>query len=272
MGRVAEHSIIKILQPDDVLLFIHIPKTAGTTLISLLDQQFAQDEIFPFHSVSSPDQLCGFQPQQIGNYRFIRGHYQFGPYDDKLYRFIIQNPICMTILRDPVTRTISEYRHYVRNPGPMHDEIVANGTTLMEYVCAPKYYRRVVNRQTRLVLGAVGGFPLRYDDDKALSNEALIRLAKERIEQFAFVGMTERLEESIRLLFYTFGWQLEGVIPSLNISPTPSTWDTVSQEALQAIKERTQLDAELYQFAEKIFKIRLDHMNADIREIGSEVT
>ena len=270
MGKVVEKSIKITLQPDDVLLFIHIPKTAGTTLISLLDQQFAPDEIFPFHSVSSPEQLLELTPQQIAKYRFIRGHYQYGPNDNKLYRFVTQNPLCMTVLRDPVERTISEYRHYVRNPSPIHDDIVAHNLSLMEYVCSPKYYRRVVNRQTRLVIGALGRFPMSYDDAKALSAEALLQLAKERIEQFVFIGITERLEESIKLLYYTFGWKLDDEIPSLNVSPLPTSLDSISQEALQAIEERTQLDAELYRFATELFKDRLKRINKELSYRRSE--
>jgi hypothetical protein len=38
------------------------------------------------------------------------------------------------------------------------------------------------------------------------SEDHLLRIATQRLAEFAFVGITERMTDSVNLLCYTFGW------------------------------------------------------------------
>jgi hypothetical protein len=249
------------LHDDDVLFYLHIPKTAGLSLIALLDAHFRTEEIFPLHSAPSPEMFEVYSPEQIAGYRLVRGHFDFGPYDNGIYKHITPNPICLTMLREPISRTISHYRHNLRHDhGRWHDVIVAQKMSLKDFVCSPDTYAAVVNHQTRLLVGKVKGNPQNYVDSKALSEEAMLSLAKERLEQFAFFGLIERFHESILLLSHTFGWKPVEAYPMLNKSPEPSDPDSIPPEALEAIIARTRLDAELYQYAQQLFEARLNRM------------
>jgi hypothetical protein len=257
-----------MINDDDVILFLHIPKTAGLSLISYLDSQFSSEQIFPLHSARNPEMFLAYKPEQMSKYRLIRGHHRFGPFDERIYKTIVQNPLIMTILRDPVARTISAYRHYLRTPeSALHDELVSEGITLKQYVSYPKYAHKVDNRQTRLI---VGEYRSRQKDEircMKLSDEALLRVAKQKLEQFAFIGLTERFEESLHLLTYTFGWPAPSEMPLLNVSPIPATRDSVTEDVIEAIEERTKLDMELYRFAELLFEERLNQMAEEKAEL-----
>jgi hypothetical protein len=255
------------LHKDDVLFFQHIPKTAGLSLISILDAQFKAGDIFPLHSAPSPDTFDMFSPEQLATYRLVRGHYRFGPYDQEIYRYIARNPICISFLRNPIERTISAYRHIFRKPeNKLHEEFVSQNISLKEFVCNPKYYGRSVNVQTRRIVGSVqGNYRLKHlADTDALSDEAFLELAKERLEQFAFVGLTERFQESVQLLTYIFDWKPINDIPVLNTAPIPSSRDSITQDTLVVIMERTQLDAELYRYAEQLFEAKWTQMQAEL--------
>ncbi len=253
------------IQPDDVLFFMHIPKTGGVSLISLLSSHFRQGEIFPLHSVASWEEFESFPPEQLASYRLIRGHFKFGPFDRQVFRYFCQNPLILTMLRDPVARTISAYRYVKREPrARIHEEVLSKQMSLHDYVHYPPYYGRIANLQTRMVLGAVRGVPNRANDPHALSDEALLFLAKQHLESFAFFGLTERFEDSVRLLNHTFGWQPVQQVPSENVAPQPSSRDSIDPEVLATIEDHTRLDAELYAFAVGVFEARLEQMHTEL--------
>jgi GT2 family glycosyltransferase len=274
------------LAEDDVLFFLHIPKTGGLSLISLLDAEYEFDEILPLHSAPSPELFEIYDIEQLKKFRFIRGHFSFGALDSRIYQHIVQNPISITLLREPVSRLISNYRHFIRNPKlEVHpheifvgeytaDELQvdteqmrlyreAKDISLMEFICDPRFFRTVYNQQTRLILGAIRGFPQSLDDPSALSEETLLQLAKDRLKQFAFIGLTERFWESLQLLTYTFRREPFQEIPRLNVSPEIEL-EPIPKATLEAFMERNRLDDELYRFAERLFEERWSQMVIDL--------
>src|SRR5687767_3984239 len=120
------------LNPDDVLFFQHIPKTGGLSLIEFLDSQFPPEAIFPLHSMGSAAEITKFTPDQLRKFRLIRGHFGFGPYDNAIYRYITQNPILITFLREPVARTISAHRYRQRV------KEIGQDVTLEDYLTDPR--------------------------------------------------------------------------------------------------------------------------------------
>ena len=97
------------------IFFCHIPKTAGTSVRLALDQAFAPYTVLPdafmmarnggrYPPINILQPSLSVQPNPV---RLLRGHYPFAAC------CLLREPLTITVLRDPVQRSISELRHLV---------------------------------------------------------------------------------------------------------------------------------------------------------------
>jgi hypothetical protein len=89
---------------------------------------------------------------------------------------------------------------------------------------------------------------------RRLNDRALLDVAIRRLEDFVSVGITERMRDSMLMLSYQMDWNPDIVPPRLNVTPTTTTDQQISHETREAIKNITQLDQELYQWAVQRFE------------------
>ena len=276
-------SEVSPVAPDEVLFFLHIPKTAGVSVYEVLDANFAPEEIFPVpDAVSSEKMFRELSPSQLAKIRLVRGHFWFGPGDRGVYDFLVPDPKTITFLRDPVDRTVSLFQFVMRHPElwlakrMMRPEVELldladvvldeaelgelQSLDLEQFVRHPEVRGELRNLQARLVVGRSRPGVFRNGDDPSrvqrLSDAELLDLAMERLEEFAFVGLTERLDESVTMLTRMFGWPEPGEIPQLNAADSPSRSYDISAGAREAIREQVAVDMELYAHACSLFESR----------------
>ncbi len=60
------------LKNNDILYFLHIPKTAGTSLIAILESYFDLDSIYP---EKLWQKLLKKIPRDFTKYKLVRGHF-----------------------------------------------------------------------------------------------------------------------------------------------------------------------------------------------------
>src|SRR5690348_731653 len=110
------------LTDNDVLYYLHIPKTAGTSFTDVLKANFKPEE-------SSFLKLIGdfvlTPPETLAKYKAISGHYFYNIED-----VIRRTPIFITMLREPIDRTISYYAYIHRVPTHYAHDIVKNQSLL----------------------------------------------------------------------------------------------------------------------------------------------
>src|SRR5271170_44940 len=84
---------------DDKLVFLHIPKTGGTSINNIFASHFSPSDIFPDRSGNA-----GLYPSyMLGKYRFFSPHARFS-----FLSMLRGNIFSFTLLRDPLERSISE--------------------------------------------------------------------------------------------------------------------------------------------------------------------
>jgi hypothetical protein len=252
-GMVKRKSIEYRLKEDDQLCFIHIPKTAGTTFTSIIDAKFSEQDICPARVWS---ELTQIPREELAKYKLLRGHFYY-----YIYKFLPRKPVYITMLRNPIERVVSGYE-FMRRCRPSRPEGIPTHEkallmTLKEYVCDPTV-PGIINAQTRHIsLNLQRELPDFMHPDWQES-------AQENLERFAFVGLTERFQDSMALLAYTFGWNPLIEYQNLMVAPKKLRQEDLEPDVIEAIAERNQLDIGLYQFVEEMFDHRYNQMIQDL--------
>lgn len=217
---------------SQTLIFLHIPKAAGTSFKRILEKNFRQEQVYLVDGPEDEDKLEALSDREKLELRLIYGHQYFG-----LHRFLPQRATYMTILRDPIARTISHYRFVRRvRHHPLHER--ASRVTLEEYVSQRIAGKELNNGQTRRISGII---------DDVECDQAMLDLAKANLEQhFSVVGVSERFDEMLMVAKQRFHW---GNIYYRRYNRTGGSRLELPERVTALIEERNQFDFQLYEYA-----------------------
>ena len=253
--------------------FLHIPKTAGTSFVAILNRHFSSDEISPYSLLDRVAELIDKgEKEELNKYPLIQGHLGYS-----VIKYLGEAPQIITMLRDPIERTISLFNHIKREESHWMHKDISPEATIEEFLSYPPARNLVCNFQicniamdfdlskefknkNGDILGKNQGSLLAEAVDiEDKQDEKLLDIAKDRLEKFTFVGITEEFEKSIKLLEKIMGWEVAGNIPTENVSPkTSMSKENLSKETLEDIRSLTKLDQEIYEFAKDIFEKRFE--------------
>jgi len=218
---------------DARLFFIHIPKTAGTSLRRIVRQQYPGDQFIPVYS-HDPAELESVR-RKLDDGRVLYGHFSHG-----LHETLETRGRYIALLRDPVARVLSLYRHQRNNPRASHHSLVNSGPTLRDLLDSNAIHE-LNNHMTRIVSGHVG--IERLDDD------AVLRRAVAHIERdFVLVGLVERMAETVALLSRLLDWRGTSELPWLNVGRSADS-EPLDTPTRGAIERANRLDLALYHWA-----------------------
>lgn len=230
---------------DPTIIFLHIGKTAGSTLRQVLSRQLPGSQVMVVRALRRPrgETLADFAalPEaERARPRLIMGHTVFG-----LHELVPRPCTYMTMLRDPVRLVHSQYRYVRRRPRHRHHDD-AMRMSLSEYV-ESGIAIEADNSQTRAVCGDV-------DTPFGECTEAMLERAIANLDRhFAWVGLTERFAESMVLLGRTFGWPDVRYV-SANVARSAPE---LTADERRLIERLNTLDRRLYEHAATMFDERV---------------
>ena len=223
------------LQQREALIYIHIPKTAGTSVRELLESITKPNERIYIYRDSPGMPIEAFQllPERVrASARLIMGHMPFG-----IHEYLPQPARYVTMLRDPVARVISLYHHHRRNPQSRLHTRVAR-MTLEEF--AEDLHTGSRNQMTKLIAGRRRGPGRR----RGLS---IVDVALRNIdEHFSGVLLMEQMGESMARLSRLLGAELREP-PRKNVSAKRQAPDEGDADVRRRIAELNELDMALYE-------------------------
>ncbi|RXM36690.1 Heparan-sulfate 6-O-sulfotransferase 3 [Acipenser ruthenus] len=187
------------------------------------------------------------------------------------------------MLRDPVSRFLSEWKHVQRGAtwktslhmcdgrSPTQDELPTcylgddwSGVTLQEFMDC--IYNLANNRQVRMLadLSLVGCYNLSSMNESE-RNEILLRSAKDNLKNMAFFGLTEYQRKTQYLFERTFN--LKFISPFTQLNSTRAANVDIEWPTRRRIEELNFLDMQLYEYAKDLFLQRFQFTRQRERQL-----
>ncbi len=221
---------------DKKAIYIHIPKTGGSTLHAIISRVYKDKERFHVKNnreLPLFDQLSDSEKLDI---KILEGHMAFGHHD----KFLTPNEVnYFSMMRDPVKRIISNYNHIITRPRhDYHKELVDNNYTLKQYV-ESGVIANTENAQVRLFANAIN-LP------HGKCTKETLETAKQNVENhFSVVGINECYDETLLLIKNYYNWATPYYVRK-NVGNRGSKPADLDDETLAAIQKYNALDIELY--------------------------
>jgi hypothetical protein len=254
----------------ETLAFIHLQKTGGTSLRTMLERQFPVDRRCPIRG----DKLYHLSVAELGQYDFYSGHF-----DRCSLRFIPRDNIkTVALFREPRARLISFYR-FLRSH-PIRDEFMNDRLMrLANQLSAEEFFERP---ETRVHVGiynhyliALGGSYAWFEYTRtALTKQDFsdaLEEAKRQICALTALGITERFSQSVEVIWHALNFGAPPSIAALDVTDKLSEVDdrfqrvdpvTMTPRLAKALSELTEYDDELYRFAVLEFERRYGALNS----------
>jgi hypothetical protein len=257
--------------------FMHIPKTAGSTLIQIIEQQFHERRIARW--------LYPFRLKNEGVSFFEEHNYFHGHVEYAIMRSLLgRAPVTITMLRNPTDQYLSQLGNHKRVKAEQIPDWTEDlhttfqETTLRQFVFDPPPLlafeaRNWQNKQAKML-----AFDVAHEQGAGTLAPELFDLprnyvlptptfeqAAARLEGLELFGLAERFQDSLFLMSYTFGW-----LPLVNYEIRNDSegerpyQHSVDEDILAAIKQANAIDEKLFRFARSLFDERYRKMCIDL--------
>jgi hypothetical protein len=260
--------------------FVHVMKTGGTSFVFQLSRNFAADEVYPdiardrrsptdaepYASLTALERLT---PERRDAIRIYTGHLPLAARD-------LMGPdlVTLTLLRDPVDRTVSVLKHFKRlwpRYGDLSldaiydDELVfrhfvehyqtrmfaltpADGTRSFASVTDYATLRRALDDPSHASRALDAGAVVAMDKDR-------LTLAKRNLATVDVIGVNESFDAFVARLRDDYGWWPSGERFDARANVSAEPWE--AGDALRARIERDgPFDRELYEYAHELIAAR----------------
>ncbi|KAI9526004.1 Heparan-sulfate 6-O-sulfotransferase 3-B [Dissostichus eleginoides] len=280
------------IRGDDVMVFLHIQKTGGTTFGRHLVKNIQLEQ--PCDCMPGQRKCTCHRPGRADSWLFSRFStgWSCGLHadwteltscvptvmnkrDKKSVQKNKRNFYYITMLRDPVSRYLSEWKHVQRGAtwktalhmcdgrSPTEDELPAcysgddwTGVPLIDFMSCPSNLAN--NRQVRMLadLSLVGCYNMSSVSELE-RGQVLLASAKANLLNMAFFGLTEFQRKTQYLFERTFGLRFIRAFTQINSTRAASVG--ISEKVRWRIEGLNALDVELYEYAKELFLRRYQY-------------
>lgn len=215
-------------------IFIHIPKTSGSTIRSVISRQYGHESVMYFEPKVHHDDALYRETLQSGlekkEVKLLTGHHKFG-----VHRFMDEPCSYFAFVRDPVDRALSDFFYAYSYPHHrFRSEIIDRKIDVYEFISSAKFVAG--DEQTDFIFGRPCNSPnLNLDEHMATHNMV--------------VGVTGSFDASLMVLAKRFGWA-PPLYMNRNVTEISTEHRRLRERckewATDNLKDQFQVDLELY--------------------------
>lgn len=230
--------------PGDRLAFLHIPKTAGTSLTRALATHWGRVKIIGDNRI-----LASMGPNDLKDVSLFAGHF----YAHQLAHPALLGFTPITVLRDPLARLFSEYR--------FASTVAKSGQPLpprMEFALKVSFFEYAFSEAGQAGLHAqlyILGIKSSMRTLKWTPQGEFLRSAQDTVSRMR-IGITENLSPFVAKLFAEVGATVPA-IPNLN-TQEHSKEDGLTFSQRQTLREVLAADYALYNYGREQMERWLD--------------
>jgi hypothetical protein len=246
------------------LLFLHIPKTAGTSFLTLLHNLFGERRVrrLDGHDPLVVQQIDNLVRAGLDELSCLAGHipvHHFHPYLARFQPF--------TLLRNPVARVLSLFRFLQRaSAAELRPMGLAPGFSFDSFIdsTAPGLYGQTNDGMCRFLCGDARAFDPKAPEFTTLAElPEMLEQAMRTLERLEF-GIVEHMAGSIALLGH--GWGVPYPLDEYTKNATERGGSEESLDNIRRIVRRNTLDIALYEKASALFARRLAGWRAPVAQ------
>lgn len=220
---------------SDIVLFPHIPKTAGMSVGKALHESF---DIF--HGVTWNDarqsfnkltqEACYVRSQETPVRQVIMGHFTYT--EVQIWKLLGLPIKCASIMREPVARVVSHYNYNCSDAHPASQQFIQKFPTLKSFAESQPF-----DYQIRWLIGPS------YSFDHTL---------EKLTQDFSFLGITEHLSASLQHLGNSHGFS-KFKEHRINVAEVTVQQDDVPKAVRDCILEKSQNDVRLHRLLHELY-------------------
>jgi len=234
--------------------FIHVMKTAGTTFVRQLREQFPAEALYPcrtidwigdhdFDAYINIPRLLALTPARRAEIRVYTGHFPYYVTE------VIGDLTTLTVLREPIARTISVLKHFKRV------EERFRSCSLEAIYDDRQIFRFFVENHQAKVFSLVAA-----DDEPAINcgltlDDARFERACANLARVDVVGVTEAYDDFVLTAQRRFGWWPDGVDLEIRTNLGAEDWD-VAPGFRDRIASDNAYDVAFYEYARSLIRPR----------------
>ena len=230
--------------PAPTAIFLHIPKTAGSTMTGILNRLYAGQNRYSIIADSQVDALKALPEAERAQIDLLQGHFPYG-----IHKYLPRSGVYFTILREPVDRIISLYYYLPRDPGNyLYEKVVLGKLSLEEFV------QRDLTPATRNFQTAALAGMERWEDFHTINEDTLERAKYNLRNKIAAFGLTERFDETLLLFNRQFRWGFRSGFfdySKRNVTAERPAKDHIPEHIRDLIREKNAYDIKLYAYADR---------------------
>lgn len=227
----------------DNFIFLHIPKTGGSSLLQYFRDVFDEGSIYVYGAEHPRF------PDTPERFAIIAGHFYLHD-----IRHLLDSRYTFTFLRNPIDAAISKYYFYRRINDPRiiaSDRDVALAQQYDFDACIAAYadepWSCYANQQVTMLAGRRAPYS---------SPQDMLAAAQHNLRALSFVGLYEKFWHSVDLLALDCGWPKAKHFPHLNKTESRPKVADISRLTHERLVSMNQQDIALYELATQLFASR----------------